>query len=662
MRPINSLDITKTRAFKTSIPLQVLVPSFNIRSEDGSFFTVPETTITVEDNRINYLMVDLWDKTVHCFRRALHTGGVFFAEITASGGQITDINGPDTLKVPRTHISKTRAKMKRANQIIIGNLYGDSITDGSGAGAREWRNLVFNSGNVAYGYNISAISQFVINNFAIGGQTPRLAWLQITGRAVIAGAGSHYWSTAVKNDIHRPSLGNAHLLSYTQRQRADFAIIMFGANSTTHQLSILENCVRELRRMGTEVIIRTQQPFAVDGISADADTNGQRTIGIDLKRIADVYGCEFDDTFAYVMEGWKKGGTMWIDSIHGSQTTKDVQAGSLLSIMDGVYRAPAEFGGIPNARMSLPNDAARYNFPAQCEVEFKPYATSGAPTTDQASTFNDALRNPAMDFGDKSLATSVGVVLDANNEMAFFSHPSWLSADIIVDTKDGNFSFEVYKSNGSGLLKTVNYTSGVQARVSILELLTLAEMDSAAQNQAYTNESTPGLTTPHANGGIQLKWVSGICNIIGVVFHTPRNRGIHWSEVDFQGTWAREAAASYIVANTKIPYTDTVGDSFSFKFKGNYAHFQLGSRSCSGKVDVYLDGKLVYADSDLYRAAGNYVITYPLLPTSIVQGDKARDAEHSVEVISKTPNASAAAVSAGQRRITLYDIREFFVH
>lgn len=657
-RKISPLDMPALRVIANG-PLSVLVQGFSLRFADGSVASVPDTTVAVEDGRVNHIMVDLHDLSLHSFRRAYHTGGVFIAAVTTAAGAITSISGANEIPVPRTYVGKTKAKQKRANQPITGALIGDSTTDGGGSGT-NWRSLVFDAGEVASGLNVSSVSQFTVTNYAIGSATARMG-LAMLGRATPgAGSGAHWWGTSFKRDVGRrisDPPGRTDRSSILSRQ-TDFATVMFGANGGTDAIGHIENQVRELRRRGVEVIILAQQVFAADANNSAA---ALWTMGDDLKRIADAYGCEFVDACCYMLEQNALGNNPWADSIHANQVGKTATAKALRSVLNDRSQEARPPQQLPSGRIitSLSTSPQfNYRFPATAETEFAPYATAGSPSINQAGSVNSAAQNPAMGYGGKTLATSVCVQLSASGHIAYFDHPHWLSADLLVDTKDGNFSVEVWAQSVAEPLGTLTYTGGVLNRVQCLELVSMATL----QNSSNAFNGGGLAQSLFANGGVQLKWVSGTCNVLGIVFHTFRNRALPWQEVERYGTWGWDSSSSYLGAASMIPYTDTTGDMLAFRFKGIGAHVSVGSKSATGKVDGWIDGRQIYSDLDLYRAGGTYIIDLPFFPAGIAVGDGAADEEHDVVLKLKAANVSAAGASAGNRRLALYDVREFYSH
>ena len=113
---------------------------------------------------------------------------------------------------------------------------------------------------------------------------------------------------------------------------------------------------------------------------------------------------------------------------------------------------------------------------------------------------------------------------------------------------------------------------------------------------------------------ITVTCTSGTAKIIGILWHTFKNRTLALNSASYNGTWSEEAWDGWGYSH----YTDTTGDSMTFEYEGSSAILYLSRKSAGGIVNVYLNGDLVNADLDLY-SAGSYHT--PVVITSALATD-----------------------------------------
>lgn len=615
-----------------STGLQAVFNGGELKQYDGTLSVFSGGSVTLPDNSTNDIVLSLHNLSLQVLPRSLHTGAVRIATVTTMGGQITDVKQPSLFSLPKSRIEKTKKKLRRDYQQVRIALLGDSLTEGAGSGT-YWMDLVFNSGQVAQGYNIDGLGHCTVDNFAIGSQTSHYG-LAVLGKAVQSNKGK-YNSTQVTYQQYTGTKFNTTPITLKDSPVAsgkyDLAFVGFGANGGTDNLTYVETIVKTLRDAGTEVIILTQNPS-----STDNDYLKQQ--GEDYAKLADAYGCELCDTWAFVRAAKVAGQTTHADAVHMAQAGHIAYAKAVRSVINSLDQERYIQVERQKTRFMLPADSAKSRkYPNSAEIQFTPFETTGAPGATSVTTVN---KNLALLFGGKTTSNAVTTIATGQN--AYFGHANPHSLDLLVDWSSP-FTAEIYRQDGTVLLGTVTSSYSL-SRIACMEGVPIAGLgDMASTKPGYENTS------------IKIVVTSGTLKLVGVIFYSWKKKEIPISAIDFKGTW-NEEAWSYSTPYSK--YSDTNGDSMLFEYEGNGFELVLSNRTASGIIDVYVDGELVRPQVDLYTS-GLYTYSLRYFPESASNYFDRDYSKHTVFVKLNGVNASAVAPASTNRRLALLNAYVF---
>ncbi|WP_211749711.1 SGNH/GDSL hydrolase family protein [Paenibacillus sp. Marseille-Q4541] len=596
-----------------------------LRLADGTFLKYGGGAVNVPPSTPCEIMLDLYDNKLHALPRAIHRGAIHIASVQTNASSFTSVEQPDVFLIPTSRIEKTKRKIKRKGQVVRVELLGDSLTQGAGD-TPYWRSIIFDSTNSALGYSLSRLTDITIDNYAVGSQTSRYGFA-VTGRKVYT-SNAQYDNTSVTlgeyiNNVYinPPKPAASSPVASTQY---DLAIVSFGANGGTNYLSYLENIIKELRTNDVEVIL-TSSNFSRD------DSNFLYDDTKLMRDMADVWGCEFADTWAYVREAQWNGDNVHADSIHMSTKGHIAWAKAIRSTLNDIYQEPELTNPHTQTRIMPVSDSGLYSkFPNACEIVFDPFAKTG---TTEGGTSTVASFNPALLFGGKLTTNYLQTVSQGQNVQ--YGHAHAHAVDIIYEYSSA-FTANVTRNGDAIAVKTISHSTIHPTRIGLIEVADLGVWGDASNGK-------PG----YRNAGIKINCTSGTMKIVGVVFHTWKNRELRFDEIKYTGTWLEEPWM-WNVPYTK--YTDTNGDSFDFEFLGTGAQLLFSNKSASGKVDVYLDGVKVITGKDLY-SANNNVASVDLFPYSSINRFDIGYGKHYVKVVFNGLNTSATESLETNRRI-----------
>jgi hypothetical protein len=617
-------------AFKVTINsgLTLDVNAGKLLLQDSTWFEFAGGQITIPNNVTSEIVIDLYKKELHALPRAIHSGCIHIASVTASSGAVTAIKKPASYVMPTSNIERTKRKMSVDRSYISIAVLGDSLSVPDGTGT-PWTDLLFSATYAANGYNVNlATKELIIDNYAVGSQTSRYG-LALLGEAYQTNEGVQYGNAQIKyKQYTTPKYFESESCekSPLANRQYDLAIVGFGMNGGTDKMAFLENIVRILRKQGTEVIIITQNNQTINETIMYDD-------GFDIKVIADVYGCDVADTWSFVREAQLNGLTVHADTTHMSADGHIAYAKALRSVFNDLQQGKSEYKN-PNVNLyaRLDNQQLATKFPKVAEILFDPYNHTGARI---AGTVTDPKKNPAILFGGK---TSSNYILELQaGEYAYFGHPHVAGVDLLCDWGTA-FTADIKHNSGLTVLATVNNTFSGLNRVGLNESVPIP--------LGSTSDGSPS----YLNKGFRIDCVTGTLRLVGVVCYTFPNKEILPSEMEFIGTYAEEA---WSYAHPYSKYSDTDGDSLIFKFKGIGCQLLFNGKSAAGKIDVWLDGKKIHTALDLYGASNSL---YPLElwtnKTTDAYGlfDRGED-EHVVKIKLNGVNASAISPVATNRRL-----------
>lgn len=626
----DDLDINLVTTTTTLLEINVKEFVMHINGADVTFAT---ETLTLPNNETSYIGYDLTDNhNIHFLRRDYQDGMIWVAKVTTDGTGVTNIeqiNPELPLDKCYNFYDKLNNSIKGVNVAII----GDSIGEGGTGGYISWHEQLFDVANVAYGNNIPSISSASYDNFSSGGQTSHYGALW-TGRATRGGSGNYNGTGISYDNITQGSFftyGNFEILKDTPINNNDYdlVIILFNVNGGEHKFAHLENMVKNLRGNGIDVIVCTEN-------FRSTDLELYFTDGDIIKSITERYGSSFSDTWAFMRESEYKGVSTLHDTVHPNQAGHTVYGQSFRTILNGVKQNKGIQEVNTNRTVKYPDQVSlAKNFPNYYEIDCLPHDNSGTLINSSA---ND-LVNPAMRFNSADKTLSL-IELEVG-ETAKFSHAYPSGYDIIIDGSSvAEFSW--YSQNGATLRGSSVHNTNQGNRPEIIE---------GQQSGAYTS-ITGNLM---GNSGIQVTCTSGTLKLYGLLWHVYKSDLIPFKNLDFVGTWGEE---SEDYSHPNSAYTDTIGDTFTFKYKGSGATIFLSRESAAGIVDIYLNGEIFMADLDLY-STGTFIKTLYITHAESDYYDDILHSKNTVTVHLKGVNGSAITPVATNRRLGVIMVKEF---
>jgi lysophospholipase L1-like esterase len=286
----------------TSSGLTLTVGSGRIVDACGVPVSVASGTVLLRDNATSYIVVDLFDLSLHAFSRAIHTAGVCIATVVTSGGVVTSITQPIHFRMGPNPIGAVVSKLRAGGPISVLAI-GDSITAGSG-GSPAWYNLAFNSANSGAGFNVPNAANVTVNRLGLPGGNSAVAMLAMaTVFTSTAGAwdtdhvdqalvGLSGWEASqVPPDSY---VGPNKLVS----SAPDLVLISLGTNDDGNTYQAVEACARYFRKLGLCVVLATCNR-RYDGYSNTAPA------GTQWQRIASANGCAIADTAEFMEEAYR---------------------------------------------------------------------------------------------------------------------------------------------------------------------------------------------------------------------------------------------------------------------------------------------------------------------------------------------------------------------
>lgn len=492
-------------------------------------------------------------------------------------------------------------------------MLGDSLMDNG-----QWVKNVLDYSQKANGFNAPNVSIIQYDDYALGSQTSHYG--AVMTAKPFYGLGGKYNDTNFKVDSlysamyeTTPRVLREHDL---MTKGYDLVVIAYGANGGTDQVMYTETIIKTLREKGIDVILGTQNPRSVD-LEYISDVRKY------MVQMAVKYGCTIMDSFSYVREAFQNGVAVHSDGLHMSPAGHLEYSKAFRSVLNDVLLPESTTKEDFQGRLYKPN---KVNVPYM-EIQTIPFSTTG---TWVSSGFAIQKIMSTMFAGLDKTASKLQLETGQN---AFFAHPHNRGFDLLYDMND-TFTAEIYRNNGGVLVGTITKTGLGYERLGLVE----------AYNRGGSSKSGS-----LASDTYEIRVTSGTMKILGAVFYTPKNEFIDTSKMFKKGSFGT-SSGRYSVPNTT--YTDTVNDSLTFEFIGLGCQVLLQSTSQAGIVDVYLDGKLMNTDLDLY-STGNYIKPVNLFVNELTDFEE-NDVRHVVKIILKGANASATATDATNHRLQCY--------
>lgn len=265
-------------------------------------------SITLVPNGTWYVGVEIFSKQIRALPRLGHRGWVPVAKVVTSATKVTSID-QITPALPASRIPRTLKKVLSGQNINV-VIMGSSLTQSDG-GATTWPGMVFGGGST----NKYKLPTPVSCQYAGVGASPnqyQLAMLGFASAHSAYGYSNAGFASAMLGDKTPPN-GRSTLF-----RGVDLVVIGCLANGGDYRIECIEPIVRQLRKMGVEVLMVTDNP---QGPSTNYATMSTASLYVDAPevfRVADLYGVEVADTAAYVFEAHIRAGGVGIygDTIH----------------------------------------------------------------------------------------------------------------------------------------------------------------------------------------------------------------------------------------------------------------------------------------------------------------------------------------------------------
>lgn len=454
-------------------------------------------------------------------------------------------------------------------------LFGDSLIAGAGTGKMWWQLLFdqFNASNnelnlITQGFsNTPYISD--VKNYGIGGTTAHnLMMLLGSERETINS--SEYIASTIQGDYTH--------FSNILTQNLDLAIISIGANGGNWSDHLLERFIRELRSVGTEVILLTANPRR-DAVEF-ADEFSEK-----YKALAIKYACEVADTNAYVKNAILTNkytlDEIFADNIHMAVKGHELYAECILDIFKKNSNNKNAFTPYSKSSQYLYEHSTLESFPNEIINQYEPRITTGTKVSLQTSNLNDLFIH----------------------KLPIYNTGRNMNDNIVTKLLPGQFAeFECDSAIGVNLMTDQRADAKVEIRYRNDIILGTVSLNIAHgayfpyEGVEFGNyEGNSFISKP-----IRVYCTEGEVYLIGVSFLSLKRESIE--KVNMNGTWNNKTEL-----NVNVRYTDNIGDSLSFTFNGTGVSALLGWHECGGKIEITIDGK-IYKTIDCYMHSTGTVL------------------------------------------------------
>lgn len=253
-----------------------------------------------------YVGVEFWSGQLRTLPRLGHRGWVPVACMTVVSGVVT-LASPIQLAMPACRIPRTMAKIVKGAEIKAVVL-GSSLAESSGD--TTWVGMLMSASSAIAKYKLPA--SFTYINAAKGGAPNAYGFAQ-TGYSLAFNA-SLYDESGFPAELSSPTANGRSALF----AGVDVVFVTCLANGGDYRLDLIEPTVRNLRSMGVEVVLVTDNAQGPTTAHATTMTAPLFVDGPSVMSVADLYCVELADTAAYVADAHIRSGGVGIygDSIH----------------------------------------------------------------------------------------------------------------------------------------------------------------------------------------------------------------------------------------------------------------------------------------------------------------------------------------------------------
>jgi hypothetical protein len=662
------LSLSNSAAFSASsvstTGLAVTVTGGNIFDRAGNPIQIGNaTSIPLRASSTNYIVANLWDGSVHNFRRSIGDGEVLLSVIVTDSASVTSKKVPSTIRVPESAVSRTKAKIASGapiNVLVLGTSIMSYATSTS-AGNVGFVPLLFSTTPTNTLYRVNNAASTTLSRYDHGSTAARLSF-SLLGKAISnptfttsAGALGLSYGPGGAATLASVASTNVAVLDSWIATEPDVAVMDF-YNPATYLLPYIEQCVRRMREAGIEVVLIANGPNQSDNTYRWDD-------GLKLWRIAKAHGCALMDSASYFRErvDLYSDTSIWADGVHPSQYGNEILARSLRGVFNDIIQdkaAPMFSRG--NVSLAEVTAADQGWFPEISENIVRFAAESGTSWGGSAATAATAAKNPQVLQSLKPTTNCLTSIPPSGYVQ--FGHPLMISADMYVEYEPNtNNSISLTSNNGGTSLKTLSWSvssgSYPAAQPQVVELLNAAEVRSTYTSSLRTRWYGDG-STLGGFGNAVLRITNTGTNRIqlhAVSIHTLKNREVmpnEWKR-NATGTWVEESSVWTSTVTTLG--NDTTGAEAFLQYYGRGILVVLQASESSGIVSVLHDG-VVTPTLDCYLAPGSTPYYYYLAAPQVVQasGDwQVASKNHSVSVRLTGANGSVTTAATGRRRMTI---------
>jgi hypothetical protein len=623
---------------------------------DGSWYIGidPNTDVTNTGNPIC--------KKVHAFRHRMHSAMIWLCKINRTNNIVT-ITETYTPVWPKSSVNRFKSKaISSSGSGGIGApiriaVLGTSLSNFISASSKtnldsdtvvnaEWYSLLFNS-NVSTNPNGSSYripglttsnTRFTIDNFSMGSNNHNYhaMWLADGVQCICQNPNSLGSTWAIRPGKSRrkldPSNRKPILKSPFLTNPYDLVIFDSLPNGGSHKFLHMDNIIRKLREVGTEVVIVIGST-SHNGTVASDGTESQRSY---VKQIADARGCDIADCNDFIIEkiesvypmdtmcnggstgtvaGGKNIACPLADTIHPRNNRHG--SGLWAEAIRGCINSLSQEAKQPDA--ALMKKAVSYELSSSASTsqpwmpthyEFSSYPISGSSniTYESGNTviyypaggIPAGVKMPETAYGGKTAASSSAadapvMVIPLSGNLKF-GHPFAIGATILV--QNDSVAWGLRATDGTNTLTTINEDGSNGTRGMIYEITTF---DSTTNwKPAVSNTQLGG---PLWNGVLSLNSISGSPKIRGVLWHLPGEvEDILTTDMSFTGSWVDTTADNGNCLLAKATNSSSATDYCEFSCKGRCVMLHIEQGVSSGFIDVWVNDVKVISAQDTFRS------------------------------------------------------------
>jgi hypothetical protein len=584
---------------------------------NGSDFKFDGGVISVPDNAISHIYVDLNTKLLHALELNCHQGGVFLGRAVATNGAVT-FTKANPIALPVSYIERFKEKLLSTGKVKV-CVIGNSLS------VQPWVDWLFNATYADIGFNVpnvASVSEY--KNYAVGGQSARHSLMTVSkpihGYGHDTAANTSFVIDGTYFRRYAPVQSRKFSDHWVKSRGFDLAIISCGTNAGTDQLMYMETCIKELREAGMEVVIWTETPKTTN-------LNPIPTALEYLQRFAVTYGCALVDTFSYIKEAFLNGESIFLDTTHPNEAGNAVYAAAFRSVLNDILLVPGSINSI-KGRVYKPKTI---NVPYG-EIQVSPNKTTGT----WVPGFFPTTMYPGRMFAGLPVEGCI-LKLEAG-QMAKYAHTYFGSVDVICDLSE-DFNVTVTDIAGT-TIATLTNSAVSNERIGLKEVW------------------NPVLEDKGDLKNTQLTFTvnSGTFKVCGVIFHTPKTEHIWWDKF----TTKPGATTGFDTGKSSASstfYVDAKDDFVNIDFEGIGCQVILANCTTAAIVDIYLDGELIEADFDLYTE-GNYLKAFNIFVDEATDFEE-EDRKHTLRIYYKNTNASVSAPTITSHRVQVYSFVAF---